>query len=155
VRGAAVQSKRIALYNLNTDERLEIEYFRGGAYVDQSLAQLQHFLRDYRNGEQHAIDPKLMDYLVDVARELGIPPAFSVISGYRSPETNGQLYESGHHVAQHSLHMQGRAIDVRMTGVDCAVLAQRARNLRRGGVGCYRAENFVHVDTGAYRTWNG
>jgi uncharacterized protein YcbK (DUF882 family) len=155
-RGAAnANPKRIELHNLHTDEHLEIEYFRGGAYVGESFARLQAFLKDYRNGEQHVIDPKLMDYLVDVAGELGMPPAFSVISGYRSPETNGHMLETGHHVAQNSLHMQGRAIDIRMAGVDCAVLAERARNLKRGGVGYYRAEKFVHMDTGMYRTWNG
>jgi uncharacterized protein YcbK (DUF882 family) len=156
VRGAVdAAPKRIALYNLHSDERLEIEYFRDDAYVADSLAQLQVLLRDFRNGEQHGIDPKLMDYLVEVAGRLGVPPAYSVISGYRSPDSNAHLQELSSGVSQHSLHMQGRAIDVRMTGVDCAVLAAHARDLMRGGVGYYRVSNFVHLDTGAYRTWNG
>ena len=152
---ADTSSKRIALYNLHTEERLDLEYFHDGAYQPKALAALQVFLRDYRNGEQHAIDPKLMDYLVEVAGGLGMQPSYSVISGYRSPQTNGHLHDAGHHVAQHSLHMEGRAIDVRMTDLDCAVLAAHAREMQRGGVGYYRAENFVHLDTGRYRTWNG
>jgi uncharacterized protein YcbK (DUF882 family) len=147
--------RRIALYNLHTDEHLDIEYFRDNAYLSEPLARLQVFLRDFRTAEQHTIDPELLDYLVDVAQELGVPPSFSVISGYRSPHTNEHLHEVGSGVSQRSLHMQGRAIDVRMTGVDCAVLAARARDLMRGGVGYYGASNFVHMDTGAYRTWNG
>jgi uncharacterized protein YcbK (DUF882 family) len=147
--------KRIALYNLHTDERLDIEYFREGAYSPESLARLQTLLRDFRTGDAHPIDPKLLDTLVDVAARLGAPAEYSVISGYRSPQTNAQLHALSPGVAQHSLHMQGRAIDVRMTGVDCTVLAAGARDLKRGGVGYYRASDFVHMDTGDFRTWSG
>jgi uncharacterized protein YcbK (DUF882 family) len=123
--------------------------------VPDALAALEVLLRDFRNGEKHAIDPKLMDYLVDVAALMGLPPAYSVISGYRSPETNERLHERSSGVSQHSLHMQGRAIDVRMSGVDCKALADRALSMKRGGVGYYRASNFVHLDTGRFRTWRG
>jgi uncharacterized protein YcbK (DUF882 family) len=148
-------ARRIALTNLHTGERLEAEYFRDGAYVPQAMASLEQLLRDFRNGEKHAIDPKLMDYLVEVASLTGKEPDFSVISGYRSPQTNERLHERSSGVSQHSLHMQGRAIDVRISGVDCKDLAERAEQLRRGGVGYYRASNFVHLDTGAFRTWRG
>ena len=147
--------RRIALTNLHTGEHLETDYFRSGAYVTESLARIEAVLRDFRNGERHAMDPKLMDYLVDVAAKMGVQPAFSVISGYRSPETNEKLHSNSSSVSQHSLHMQGRAIDVRVNGVDCAGLAASALELKRGGVGYYRASNFVHLDTGAFRTWRG
>jgi len=147
--------RRIALTNLHTDERLEVEYFRDEAYVPEALAALEVLLRDFCSGAQHVIDPKLMDYLVDVAEQIGVPPAFAVISGYRSPETNERLHERSSGVSQHSLHMQGRAIDVRMGGVDCQDLAAHAEGLKRGGVGFYRGSNFVHLDTGAFRTWRG
>ncbi len=148
-------SRRIALTNLHTSEQLDVEYFRDGALVPDALAALEVLLRDFRNGEKHAIDPKLMDYLVDVAAQVGVAPAYNVISGYRSAETNERLHERSSGVSQHSLHMQGRAIDVRMSGVDCRDLATRAERLKRGGVGYYRASNFVHLDTGAFRTWRG
>jgi uncharacterized protein YcbK (DUF882 family) len=148
-------ARRIALTNLHTDERLEVEYYRDAAYVPEGLAALAVLLRDFRNGEQHAIDPQLMDYLVDVADQIGVPPAFAVISGYRSPETNERLHERSSGVSQRSLHMQGRAIDVRLGGVDCRDLALRAEGLQRGGVGFYRRSDFVHLDTGAFRTWRG
>lgn len=106
-------------------------------------------------GGPHPIDPPLMDYLVAVAHSLGVDPAFSVISGYRSPATNEKLRGQGRGVAQRSLHMEGRAIDVRMSSVDCADLAAQALRLERGGVGYYRASNFVHLDTGPFRTWKG
>ena len=151
----APKSRRIALNNLHTGEKLEIDYFSGDAYVPDALAAIDVLLRDFRNGEKHSIDPKLMDYLVDVAAQIGVPASYSVISGYRSPETNERLHERSSGVSQKSLHMQGRAIDVRVNGVDCADLAARAEGLKRGGVGYYRASNFVHLDTGAFRTWRG
>jgi uncharacterized protein YcbK (DUF882 family) len=147
--------RRIALINLHTGEKLEVEYFRDAAYVPDALAKIAELLRDFRNGEQHGIDPKLMDYLVDVADRAGAQAEFSVISGYRSPETNERLHAKSSGVSQHSLHMQGRAIDVRIAKLDCADLAARALELERGGVGFYRASNFVHLDTGAFRTWRG
>jgi uncharacterized protein YcbK (DUF882 family) len=152
-RGPA--NRRIALLNLHTDERVEVEYFRDDIYVPEALAAIDGCLRDFRTGGRHAIDQVLMDYLVDVAGALRVVPAFSVISGYRSPQTNAMLHERSAEVAQHSLHMEGRAIDVRIGGVDCADLAACALELKRGGVGYYRASDFVHLDTGAFRTWKG
>ena len=151
----AAGAKQIALTNLHTGEKLTVEYFRAAAYVPDALIAIEVLLRDFRNGEKHPIDPKLMDYLVDVAAQIGVPPSFSVISGFRSPETNERLHERSSGVSQHSLHMQGRAIDVRMSGVDCKDLAAKAEQLKRGGVGFYRASDFVHLDTGAFRTWRG
>jgi uncharacterized protein YcbK (DUF882 family) len=153
--GAEQEVRRIAFTNLHTGEQVETDYFRNGDYVQDALDQIEKVLRDFRNGERHAMDPKLMDYLVAVAAKVGSKPVFSVISGYRSPETNEKLHEKSTGVSQHSLHMQGRAIDVRITGVDCAALAASALELKRGGVGYYRASNFVHLDTGAFRTWRG
>jgi uncharacterized protein YcbK (DUF882 family) len=147
--------KRLALRNLHTPESIELEFFRDDAYIPSALAAAQVFLRDYRNGEQHPIDPPLFDYLHDVARSLGVDPVFSVISGYRSPQTNALLRERSSGVARHSLHLEGRAIDVRLEGVDCADLAAGALGLARGGVGYYRRSDFVHLDTGALRTWRG
>jgi uncharacterized protein YcbK (DUF882 family) len=152
---ASPAAKQIALTNLHTGEKLTVEYFRDDAYVPDALLGVDMVLRDFRSGEKHAIDPTLLDYLVDVAVRIGVPPVFSVISGYRSPETNERLHERSSGVSQHSLHMQGRAIDVRMSGVDCKDLAAHAEELKRGGVGFYRASNFVHLDTGAFRTWRG
>ncbi len=152
---AAARGRCIGFKNLHTDERLEVEYFRNGEYVPEAFSAIEGCLRDFRTGERHAIDAHLMDYLTDVARALGVDPSFSVISGYRSPRTNAALRERSSGVAQHSLHMDGRAIDVRLAGVDCARLAGHALDLRRGGVGYYRASDFVHLDAGAFRTWRG
>jgi uncharacterized protein YcbK (DUF882 family) len=148
-------SKHIALLNLHTGERINIEYFRAGGYVPDAMSAIEAVLRDFRSGDRHAIDPKLMDYLVDVAHAAGVDPSFSVISGYRSPQTNAHLRDLSTGVAEHSLHMEGRAIDVRVSAIHCADLAARAEDLKRGGVGYYRGSDFVHLDTGKFRTWKG
>ncbi len=152
---AASPGRHIAFTNLHSGECVEMEYARGGAYQPAALAAIEDVLRDLRSGERHAIDPALMDYLADVAARAGRAASFEVISGYRSPRTNERLREKSAGVARNSLHMQGRAIDVRLHGVDTAALAGHALDLQRGGVGYYRASNFVHLDTGAFRTWRG
>ena len=154
-RACAAEPKRIQFESLHTSERLSVSYWRDGAYDPEALAQVERLLRDFRTDQRHPIDPKLLDYLVDVAGRVGREPSFSVISGYRSPATNQMLHERSSGVAQRSLHMEGRAIDVRMHGVDCAALAAQAIDLKRGGVGYYRGSDFVHLDTGAFRTWRG
>jgi uncharacterized protein YcbK (DUF882 family) len=148
-------ARQITLKNLHEPESLTVVYRQGGRYVPEALEKVQVILRDYRTGDQHAIDPPLLDYLYDVAHAAGVEPAFSVISGYRSPKTNAMLHERSSEVSSHSLHMEGRAIDVRLAGVDCAALADKALGMKRGGVGYYRQSDFVHLDTGRFRTWRG
>jgi uncharacterized protein YcbK (DUF882 family) len=147
--------RRLTLKNLHTPEVLEVAYRRGDEYVPEALAQIEVLLRDYRTGDRHPIDPHLLDILYEVAQSIGVDPVFSVISGYRSPQTNAMLHERSAGVASHSLHMEGRAIDVRLTDVNCADLADKALGMKRGGVGYYRQSDFVHLDTGRIRTWRG
>jgi uncharacterized protein YcbK (DUF882 family) len=63
------------------------------------------------------------------------------------------LRERSHGVAGGSLHLQGRAVDIRLADVETAALRDAALRLRRGGVGYYKAGDFVHIDTGRFRTW--
>jgi uncharacterized protein YcbK (DUF882 family) len=147
--------RRLTLKNLHTPEVLEVVYRRGDEYLPHALTEIEGLLRDYRTGERHTIDPRLLDILYEVAQSLGVDPVFSVISGYRSPRTNAMLHERSAGVASHSLHMEGRAMDVRLTRVNCADLAAKALAMQRGGVGYYRQSDFVHLDTGRFRTWRG
>ena len=116
---------------------------------------LQHLLRDHRNNQQHPMDVGLYDLLADLADRAGVEPRYEIISGYRSPQTNAALHERSSGVAVHSMHLEGRAIDVRLKGVDCARLASLALKQSRGGVGFYARSDFVHVDTGRIRSWQG
>lgn len=143
----------LSFFHTHTGERLTLPYAADGAYLPESLARLDAFLRDFRTGEEHPIDPALFDLLHDLQRATSSSRPFQVISGYRSPVTNALLCSEGGGVARGSLHLQGRAIDVRLGDVSSAVLRDAAQELRRGGVGYYRRSDFVHVDTGRVRAW--
>ncbi len=141
------------MIHTHTGERLDVEYFSHGTYLSDGLRDVDRFLRDFRTGAVHPIDPALLDLLHAVTAATGTSRPFAVISGYRSPATNRLLRSRSEGVAAHSLHMEGRAIDVRLTDVPLPVLRSAARAARRGGVGYYPDSDFVHMDTGRVRTW--
>jgi uncharacterized protein YcbK (DUF882 family) len=143
----------LSFAHTHTSERLTVSYFADGAYLPEGLSRLSRLLRDHRSGEEHPIDPALFDMLDDLRVATGTREPFQVISGYRSPQTNATLRSAGRGVAKRSLHMDGRAIDVRLADVKSSVLRDAALELKRGGVGYYRSSDFVHVDTGRFRTW--
>ena len=137
----------------HTGERLAVEYFGGGAYVPDALTTVNHFLRDFRTGDVHSIDPHLLDLLHSLTGLTGSQRPYQVISGYRSPVTNDMLRHRSEGVAAGSLHMQGQAIDIRLADVPLVALQRAALALRGGGVGYYPVSDFVHVDTGRVRHW--
>jgi uncharacterized protein YcbK (DUF882 family) len=149
----AREERVLSFFNTHTSERLTLPYSADGAYLSGSLARLDRFLRDFRTGEEHPIDPALFDLLHELRQATSTKGPFEVISGYRSPATNAMLCSEGGGVAKGSMHLQGRAIDVRLADVSSAILRDAARELRRGGVGYYRRSDFVHVDTGRVRVW--
>jgi uncharacterized protein YcbK (DUF882 family) len=151
----APRQRSLELKNLHTGEVLRVTFDREIGPDPQTSAKLQHFLRDYRVNEEHVIDVGLYGLLSDLAETAGKEARYEVISGYRSPRTNARLHAEGHGVAEHSLHMEGRAIDVRLLGCDLETLRDVALKAKRGGVGFYPSSNFVHVDTGRVRTWTG
>jgi uncharacterized protein YcbK (DUF882 family) len=152
---AAGARRSLELKNLHTGEVLKVTFDRAAGPDPETLAKLQHLLRDYRVNEEHPIDPALYGLLADLAAATGHEARYEVISGYRSPRTNAKLHSEGHAVAEHSQHMEGRAMDVRLIGCELTVLRDAALKAARGGVGYYPSSNFVHVDTARVRTWNG
>ena len=147
------EERLLSFVHTHTHACLSVPYFADGAYLPEGLASLNAFLRDHRTGEEHAIDPALYDILNDLRLATGTKAPFQVISGYRSPRTNAMLRGHGRGVASGSLHLSGRAIDVRLADVGSASLRDAAVELARGGVGYYRGPDFVHVDTGRVRRW--
>lgn len=139
--------------NLHTGESLSVVYRENACYLDSACAQIDHVLRDYRTGEVHVIDRRLLDLLTRLSNRLGAPAHFEVISGYRSPATNAMLHEASSGVSTRSLHMQGMAIDLRMPNATLEDVRNAALSLRGGGVGFYPESNFVHVDVGRVRHW--
>jgi uncharacterized protein YcbK (DUF882 family) len=157
-RPAAAKSapapKRLAFYNLHTGERLETAFWTREGLIPDALAEISHLLRDHRTNEVKAIDPKLLGLLYALKQKAGARQAFSVISGYRSPQTNAALRAHSSGVATQSLHMKGQAIDIALPGCRLDRLRELALSLRAGGVGYYPGPGFVHVDTGAVRHWS-
>jgi len=154
VAEAALPERSLSFYNLHTGEELrDITFWDNGRYVTDSLRQINHLLRDFRTEQTHVIDPKLFDLLYAVRRKLPGNSPFHVISGYRCPATNAALRRHSSGVAKHSLHMAGKAIDIRLPGVELADLRHVGLQLKRGGVGYYPKSDFVHLDTGRPRFW--
>jgi len=153
---ATPAERRIELFNTHTNETVSVVYKRGDAYLPDALAKLDHVLVDHRSGEIHPMDPRLFDQLVDLAAAAGVEPRYEIISGYRSPRSNSKMAaRPGSGVSKNSLHMQGRAMDVRLKGVSIETLRDLALQAKRGGVGYYPRSRFVHIDTGSFRTWTG
>ena len=152
-RAITHRDRKLGFYNLHTGEKLSATYWAEGQYQADELAAINQLLRDHRNGEVAHIDHRLLDQLYLLQHDLADNKHFEVISGYRSLSTNKKLQKATTGVAKKSLHMQGRAIDVRLTGVDLKHLRQAAIKLKAGGVGYYPESNFVHLDTGRHRFW--
>lgn len=137
----------------HTGEALSLGWLIGGPPHPELQRQVDHFLRDFRNGEVHPIDPALLDILAGVRGRLGSAEPFHVISGYRSRATNEMLRRTRGGQARNSLHIQGKAVDIRLPGVPLARLRDAGLALGRGGVGYYPSSDFVHLDTGRVRRW--
>jgi len=150
---SASARREISLVNTHTSERLKLCYFRDGKFVAEACQRLDYLLRDFRSGDVHTIDPRLYDLVHAIQTETGHNGQVEIISGYRSPATNNQLRTGSSGVAKRSLHMQGKALDIRLGGVDSSKVRDAALVLHAGGVGYYRKSDFVHVDTGRVRRW--
>jgi uncharacterized protein YcbK (DUF882 family) len=150
---APVGPRRLRFVHTHTGETLSTEYFDGTNYAADALNDVNHLLRDFRTGDAHAIDPTLLDLLYDLQLRVDHDAPYEIISGYRSPATNAMLRGRSSGVAEHSQHLLGKAIDVRLGGYSTRSLGDQARALARGGVGYYAASDFVHVDTGSVRFW--
>lgn len=145
--------RSLSIYNIHTGESLKTAYWAEGKYIPESLSEINFLLRDYRTGAVKPIDQNLLDLLYLINQRLDASKPIHLISGYRSPATNAMLHESHSGVAKHSLHMQGLASDIRVPGHDLRQLLKVAVEMRGGGVGYYRASDFVHVDVGRVRHW--
>jgi uncharacterized protein YcbK (DUF882 family) len=146
-------ASRIAFVNLHTGERADVVVAEGGELVRDALAEIDHVLRDHRSGDVHPIDTALVEQLIALRALLGTRQPYHVISGYRSPATNAMLAEASGGVARNSMHVLGRAIDIRVPGIDLREVQRAALAMGAGGVGYYARSQFVHLDTGRVRRW--
>jgi len=152
---SASDVRRVVLHNLHTGDTFNDVYFERGAYVPDALAEAQRVLRDWRSGDEHFMDPGLFDILHNISGKLETDRSFQIISGYRSPKSNAAMHARSAGVASNSQHTYGKALDIRVQGVELSNLHKAALSLKAGGVGYYPVSNFVHVDVARVRTWTG
>ena len=152
-QGASGDARSLKFFHTHSGKTLQVIYFSGGRYVPEAMTELRLFLADWRNQKQRDMDPELMDILWQIQQISSNGNSYEVISAYRSEETNDWLRSKSKGVARNSQHLLGKAIDVRLRGLDLDQLRDTARELRLGGVGYYPGSDFVHVDTGRVRYW--
>ncbi|MET0745903.1 MAG: DUF882 domain-containing protein [Microvirga sp.] len=146
-------TRTLTFFHTHTRESATVTFRRNGEYDERGLEQLNWLLRDWRVERQTRMDPRLFDILWEVYRAAGSTQPIQVVSAYRSPETNSALRQRSSGVSEHSQHMLGKAMDVRLPDVDTGRLRAVAMQLQYGGVGYYASSQFVHVDTGSVRAW--
>lgn len=153
IKPALPADRKLSFYNTHTQESLEISYFKKGRYDQKALDRINFILRDHRTGDVCTIDKQLLNLLVSVSLKTSTHKPFHVISGYRSPATNAMLRNKSNGVASKSLHLVGKAIDIRLPDYGTLDLRNLCLNLECGGVGYYSRSDFVHLDTGRVRSW--
>lgn len=150
---AAPNERVLRLYNTHTGESIKSVFWAEGQFIPDALMDINKLLRDHRNNSIATMDPQLLLLLDRVSARFGGTEVLHVISGYRSPESNAKLAAESGGVAKHSMHIEGKAIDIRMPGRDLASLHKAAMGMGAGGVGYYPDSQFVHMDTGRVRHW--
>jgi uncharacterized protein YcbK (DUF882 family) len=143
----------LTLKNAHTGDALKVTYFEHGRYIEDALKEIDNLYQDHLTGDIYPIDTALLDQLHEVKYLIGTDKPIHIVCGYRSPMTNAYLRRQSGAVARNSLHMQGRAVDIRIEGVDAREIRNAALAMAKGGVGYYPSANFVHLDTGELRTW--
>ena len=146
-------TRTIHLYHTHTGESIDATFRVDGHYDPAVLRQLNHLLRDWRNNDEIAMDPRLFDTLWEVYRTAGATQPIQIYSAYRSPETNAMLRRRSRAVAEHSQHMLGKAMDTTIPGFPMHLVREVGMRLQHGGVGWYPSANFVHLDVGSVRSW--
>lgn len=145
--------RHLSFFNTHTHESIDVCYFEQGAYCREALDQINYILRDHRASEVHFIDLRLLDQLYAIKSRVRPKTPFYVISGYRSPATNGMLRQKTTGVARASYHIKGQAIDIRLPGYRTERLRDLCITMKSGGVGFYAKSDFIHLDTGPVRYW--
>jgi len=145
--------RTLKMYNRHTGEKAALTYWQDGHYIQESLIQLDYFLRDHRNDTSIAMSTQLLDGLFLLKEKLGCTQNIDIISGYRSKESNEKLRRVSNGVAKNSFHTRGKAIDIALPNIALNDSYRAARNLKLGGVGRYSNSGFIHLDTGPIRSW--
>jgi uncharacterized protein YcbK (DUF882 family) len=143
--------RRVRMYSQRTGESIDAIYYVDGKYIPEVLAEVTHFMRDWRRNEAMQYDPRNIDILAATLKLMDTEEPYLMISGYRTPQTNRMLRGA----ARDSYHMRAMAADVRLRSRDIRQISGAAAACKGGGIGVYGRSNFVHMDCGPIRTWRG
>lgn len=147
----AGKTRSISMYSQRTGELIKTIYYVDGKYIPEAMSEISYFMRDWRQNEVRAYDPNNIDNLAATLALMETSEPYLMISGYRTPRTNRMLRGA----ASNSYHMRAMAADIRLKSRDVRTIQRAALKCNGGGVGYYRRSNFVHIDCGPVRTWNG
>ncbi|WP_170786808.1 YcbK family protein [Ruegeria lacuscaerulensis] len=147
--------RRIRMYSGRTGERIDMIYWVDGKYIKDAVKEVNHFMRDWRTDQVKDMDLRTIDIMAASHNLLDVDEPYTLLSGYRSPQTNAMLRSRSRRVAKNSLHMKGQAADLRLSSRSVSQMAKAAISCRAGGVGKYYRSNFVHMDCGDIRSWGG
>lgn len=154
LRGAG-DIRRLSIHSQKTGESVDTIYWIDGEYITDALAEINYLMRDWRNGQIKRIDTRTIDIMAAAHNIMGTTEPYLLLSGYRSQATNNMLRRQSRNVAKNSLHIKGQAADLRLGSRSVKQMAKAAASCSAGGVGRYYGSNFVHMDCGEVRTWNG
>ena len=148
-------NRRIVLVHPASKERVDVVYWHHGRYDANAMESIARLARDRSTGQIHPIDPQVIDFLFDLLSRSGLPSSteIHVVSGFRSPTTNAALVKENEQAARQSLHLEGKALDVKIPLLPGAAIGEIAKTMQRGGAAFYPSDGHTHVDTGAVRTW--
>ena len=141
----------LRLTNAHTGESFDGPFRDDVGPIKEAMAELSVFLRDHHSGETIAIDVGVLDFLAGIMDAVGATKA-TILSAYRTRETNAMLAKTTFGVADNSQHIYGRALDIRLDSRNEEAM-QAARSMLRGGVGWYPRSGFFHLDSGPVRNW--
>lgn len=147
--------RRLQMYNGRSGESIDVIYWVEGDYIPDALKEISYFMRDLRQDKTKTIDSRTMDIMAAAHRVLDVSEPYTLLSGYRTAETNAMLRSRSKGVASNSLHVKGQAADLRLANRSVNQMYNAATSLNAGGVGRYSGSNFVHMDCGPIRTWRG
>jgi uncharacterized protein YcbK (DUF882 family) len=148
--------RRLWVYRAETKEMVDVVYWQNGQLQEAEYLKLCAIMRDVRQNQATYISLGTLDVLRGVFgyyESMAWKYPFVLTSGFRTVKTNTALSAEG--AAKNSMHLYGRALDGYIPGVPVRDVAALGLWFQSGGVGLYPKKNFVHIDDGRKRFWQG
>jgi uncharacterized protein YcbK (DUF882 family) len=140
------------LHLIRNGREYKIPFIRDGRIEENGYNDLCRIFADVRAGVAVQMDPNLFVVLAQAQQWLStnhINRPIILTSGYRTEHTNATTEGA----AFNSMHLYGKAADIKIEGLPADYLARLLRLCGGSGIGIY--SSFVHVDTWKERAWRG